>query len=50
VAYQRFMKQHERQIEEETIVKVPPTLDLTPYRDENDFKLLERLVRKEKSK
>ena len=27
-AYQRFMKQHERQIEEETIVKVPATLDL----------------------
>ena len=25
-AYQRFMKQHERQIEEETIVKVPATL------------------------
>jgi hypothetical protein len=49
-AYQRFMKQHERQIEEEVIVKVPPTLDLTPYRDEKDFKLLERLVRKERSK
>jgi len=49
-AYQRFMKQHERQIEEETIVKVPPTLDLTPYRDEKDFKLLERLVRKERSR
>jgi hypothetical protein len=49
-AYQRFMKQHERQIEEETIVKVPGTLDLTPYRDEKDFGLLERLVRKERSK
>ena len=49
-AYQRFMKQHERQIEEETIMKVPRTLDLTPYRDEKDFKLLERLVRKERSK
>jgi len=49
-AYQRFMKQHERQIEEETIVKVPAMLDLTPYRDEKDFKLLERLVRKERSK
>jgi hypothetical protein len=47
--YQRFMKQHERQIEEETIVKVPATLDLTPYRDEKDFKLLERLVRKERA-
>jgi hypothetical protein len=49
-AYQRFMKQHERQIEEEALVKVPGTLDLTPYRDEKDFKLLERLVRKERSK
>src|SRR3954466_14097477 len=49
-AYQRFMKQHERQIEEETLVKVPGTLDLTPYRDEKDFKLLERLVRKERTK
>src|SRR3954451_16978123 len=49
-AYQRFMKKHERAIEEETIVKVPATLDLTPYRDEKDFRLLERLVRKERSK
>src|SRR5438067_12307183 len=49
-AYQRFMKQHERQIEEENLVNVPATLDLTPYRDEKDFGLLERLVRKERSK
>jgi len=49
-AYQRFMTQHERQIEEETIMKVPRTLDLTPYRDEKDFKLLERLVPKERCK
>jgi hypothetical protein len=44
------MKKHERQIEEETLVKVPASLDLTPYRDEKDFALLERLVRKEKAK
>jgi hypothetical protein len=49
-AYQRFMKQHERQIEEEKLVKVPATLDLTPYRDERDFGILERLVRKERSR
>ena len=49
-AYQSFMKKHERQIEEETLVKVPGSLDLTPYRDEKDFALLERLVRKEKAK
>jgi hypothetical protein len=49
-AYQSFMKKHEREIEEETLVKVPASLDLTPYRDEKDFALLERLVRKERSK
>jgi hypothetical protein len=49
-AYQRFMKGHEKQIEEEHLVKVPAVLDLTPYRDEKDFALLERLVRKERSK
>src|SRR3954453_13229271 len=48
-AYQRFMKQHERAIEEELLVKVPSSLDLTPYREEKDFELLRRLVRKEKS-
>jgi len=48
-AYQRFMKKHERQIEAETLVKVPATLDLTPYRDEKDFDLLERLIRKARS-
>ena len=49
-AYQRFMKQHERQIEQEKLVKVPANLDLTPYRDEKDFGLLERLVCTERSK
>src|ERR1700740_408893 len=38
-AYQRFMKQHERAIEEENLIKVPRSLDLTPYRDEKDFGL-----------
>src|SRR5712671_3117656 len=45
--YQRFMKSHEKPIEEEKLIKVPATLDLTPYRDERDF-LLQRLVRKKK--
>src|SRR3954447_21834350 len=49
-AYQSFMKRPEKQIEEEKLVRIPRTLDLTPYRDEKDFGLLERLVRKEKSK
>jgi hypothetical protein len=47
--YQQFMKSYEKAIEEEKLVKVPPTLDLTPYRDEKDFTLLQRLVRKEKA-
>jgi hypothetical protein len=49
-AYQRFMKQHEKGIEEERIVKVPASLDLTPYRDAKDFGLLQRLVRREQGK
>jgi hypothetical protein len=49
-AYQNFIKKHEREIEEETVVKVPASLDLTPYRDEKDFALLERLVYKERAK
>ena len=49
-AYQRFMKQHEKPIQEEKLINVPPSLDLTPYRDEKDFSLLQRLVRKERSK
>jgi hypothetical protein len=49
-AYQRFMKRHEKHIEEEKLSKVPAGLDLTPYRDEKDFGLLQRLVRKEQSK
>jgi hypothetical protein len=49
-AYQRFMKQHEKQIEEETLIKVPASLDLRPYRDEKDYGLLQRLVRWEKSR
>jgi hypothetical protein len=44
--YQRFMKKYEKPIEAERLVHVPPALDLTPYRDEKDFALLRRLVRK----
>jgi hypothetical protein len=49
-AYQSFMKKHEKPIEEEKLIRVPRTLDLTPYRDEKDYGLLHRLVRKERSK
>jgi hypothetical protein len=43
------MKKHEKQIEEEKLTRVPASLDLRPYRDEKDFSLLQRLVRKERS-
>jgi hypothetical protein len=42
------MKKHEKAIEEEKLIRVPRTLDLTPYRDERDFGLLARLVREAK--
>jgi hypothetical protein len=45
--YQSFMKKHEKPIEEEKLIRVPRDLDLTPYRDEKDFGLLKRLVRRE---
>src|SRR5438067_5794600 len=48
-AYQRFMKKHEKEISEEHTTKVPATLDLRPYRDEKDFPILQRLVRKEQA-
>lgn len=48
-AYQKFMKTHEKRIEEEKLERVPAALDLTPYRDEKDFSLLQRLVRKDRS-
>jgi hypothetical protein len=48
-AYDRFMKKHEKQIESEALKRVPHDLDLTPYRDEKDFKLLQRLVAKERA-
>jgi len=44
------MKKHEKPIEEEKLIRVPPQLDLTPYKDERDFALLRRLVRKARGK
>jgi hypothetical protein len=39
------MKKHEKAIESEKIQRVPPDLDLTPYRDEQDFTLLRQLAK-----
>jgi hypothetical protein len=47
-AYQRFMKKHEKPIEEEKLQRVPKDLDLTPYSDEKDIKLLRKLVARER--
>jgi hypothetical protein len=44
------MKRYEKPIEEEKLIKLPPSLDLTPYRDERDFHLLQRLVRREQAR
>jgi hypothetical protein len=49
-AYQSFMKKHEKHIQQEKLRRVPAALDLTPYRDEKDFGLLQQLVRKERSR
>ena len=43
-AYNRFTKKHEKQIQIERLQRVPRKLDLTPYRDEEDFSVLRRLV------
>jgi hypothetical protein len=48
--YETVMKRYEKPIEEEKLVNVPPSLDLTPYRDEKDFAVLEQLVKRKKSK
>ena len=46
-AYERFIKKYEKPIELEHLQRVPRTLDLTPYRDEKDLGLLQRLVKGE---
>jgi hypothetical protein len=43
--YDRFTKAHEKTIGDERLTKVPRSLDLTPYRDEDDFVTLEALAR-----
>ncbi len=41
--YDRFMQKHVKSIGDERLTKVPPDLDLKPYRDEHDFDLLKRM-------
>jgi len=41
--YDRFMQKFVKRIGDERLKKVPPDLDLKPYRDEHDFDLLARM-------
>jgi hypothetical protein len=43
-AYDRFMRMYVKSIGDERLSKVPRDLDLKPYRDENDNKLLRRIA------
>ena len=44
-AYDRFMQKHIKESEENPDLKIPPDLDLEPYRDEHDFETLKRMRR-----
>src|SRR5499427_4966968 len=41
--YDRFMQKYVKRMGDERLSKVPPDLDLKPYRDEHDFDLLKRM-------
>ena len=43
-AYNAFTKRYEKSIGSERLTRVPRRLDLTPYRDEDDFALLKRMA------
>jgi len=38
------MQKYVKRIDDERLTKVPPDLDLKPYRDEHDFELLQRMA------
>ncbi len=42
--YNAFTKQYEKAIGDERLSRVPRDLDLTPYRDEDEFDLLKRMA------
>jgi hypothetical protein len=42
--YNRFTKQYEKEIGNERLKRVPRALDLTPYRDEEDFAELQAIA------
>jgi hypothetical protein len=42
--YDRFMQANVKVIGDERLQKVPPDLDLKPYRDEHDYELVQRML------
>jgi len=42
--YDRFMQKNVKHIGDEKLKKVPPDLDLKPYRDEHDYDLVQRML------
>jgi hypothetical protein len=43
-AYDRFMQTYVKRMGDERLTKLPPDLDLKPYRDEHDYDLMRRMV------
>ncbi len=43
-AYDRFMQAYVKQMGDERLTKLPPDLDLKPYRDEHDYDLMRRMA------
>jgi hypothetical protein len=41
--YDRFMQQQIKEVDDERLIRIPPNLDIKPYRDEKDFKQLHRM-------
>jgi hypothetical protein len=43
-AYDRFMQSYVKRMGDERLTKLPPDLDLKPYRDEHDYDLMRRMA------
>jgi hypothetical protein len=41
--YDRFMQVQIKEADDERLLRIPPDLDIKPYRDERDFQLLHRM-------
>lgn len=41
--YDRFMQQQIKEVDDERLLRIPPNLDVKPYRDEKDFEALKRM-------